>query len=191
MEEEGGGEEEALGEDTEGDGRTSGFSGGDDGDGDKKAEMDEELGASYATALLAAAESGEAPGLLGEYLRGSPQVNDLLALWDLDARKVSGGIRFGRMVDCGEASPAAVRLSVSNASVRVSSAIALRRKAYLVQSTWCQVYCSAYIGMLLLQCLLTCRMYVVVLTEIRTLTFLARTQKHVLFRSPWNQNKHR
>ena len=42
-------------------------------------------------ALLAATETGEAPGQLGEYLRGSPQVNDLLALWDLDARKVGGG----------------------------------------------------------------------------------------------------
>lgn len=39
-------------------------------------------------ALVAAAERGEAPGLLGEYLRGSPQLNDLLSLWDLDMRKV-------------------------------------------------------------------------------------------------------
>lgn len=38
--------------------------------------------------LLKAAEKGEAPGLLGEYLRGSPQLNDLLRLWDLDERKV-------------------------------------------------------------------------------------------------------
>lgn len=39
-------------------------------------------------ALLEAAGKGEAPGLLGEYLRGSPQLNDLLHLWDMDQRKV-------------------------------------------------------------------------------------------------------
>lgn len=39
--------------------------------------------------LVAAAEAGGAAGLLGEYLRGSPQLSDLFALWDLDARKVS------------------------------------------------------------------------------------------------------
>lgn len=42
----------------------------------------------YAEALAEAAGKGEPPGLLGEYLRGSPQLNDLLRLWDLDERKV-------------------------------------------------------------------------------------------------------
>lgn len=48
----------------------------------------EEPAAGYREALLEAADKGEAPGLLGEYLRGSPQLNDLLRLWDLDERKV-------------------------------------------------------------------------------------------------------
>ena len=91
-------EAEAVGEgmETGGSGRTSSGNRDDPSDGDKEADMDEGLGARYATALLTAAEAGEAPGLLGEYLRGSPQVNDLLALWDLEARKVSGGLRLGK-----------------------------------------------------------------------------------------------
>lgn len=36
----------------------------------------------------AALDAGEAAGLLGEYLRGSPQLHDLFSLWDLDVRKV-------------------------------------------------------------------------------------------------------
>lgn len=36
----------------------------------------------------AALDTGEAAGLLGEYLRGSPQLHDLFSLWDLDVRKV-------------------------------------------------------------------------------------------------------
>ena len=39
-------------------------------------------------AFLRAVEAGKAAGLLGEYLRGSPQLHDLLSLWDLDVRKV-------------------------------------------------------------------------------------------------------
>lgn len=42
----------------------------------------------YKAILVAAAGDGVAPGLLGEYLRGSPQLSDLLAVWDLDVRKV-------------------------------------------------------------------------------------------------------
>lgn len=43
----------------------------------------------YRKALVVARAVGEAPGLLGEYLRGSPQLNDLLAVWDLEIRKSS------------------------------------------------------------------------------------------------------
>lgn len=59
--------------------------------GDKSAQKgQEETGHDgHSEALLQAAEKGEAAGLLGEYLRGSPQLNDLLRLWDLDERKVT------------------------------------------------------------------------------------------------------
>lgn len=50
----------------------------------------------YKAALISAAAGGTAPGLLGEYLRGSPQLSDLLAVWDLAARKVTSRLRtFG------------------------------------------------------------------------------------------------
>ncbi|CAM9733252.1 unnamed protein product [Scytosiphon promiscuus] len=70
----------------------------DSSDGDSRssgsdAEEGDAEGASgddgYAAALAEAAGKGEPPGLLGEYLRGSPQLNDLLRLWDLDERKSS------------------------------------------------------------------------------------------------------
>ncbi len=72
---EGGAESEAEGHGGDGGGGTGGAGVGlDGGRGD--------------ALLEAAATKGEAAGLLGEYLRGSPQLNDLLRLWDMDERKV-------------------------------------------------------------------------------------------------------
>lgn len=64
---------------------TSG-SGGEEEEGEGEGGGSEHGG--HKEALLEAAEKGEAAGLLGDYLRGSPQLNDLLRLWDLDERKV-------------------------------------------------------------------------------------------------------
>lgn len=47
-----------------------------------------EEGGKRTAALAGALDTGEAAGLLGEYLRGSPQLHDLFSLWDLDVRKV-------------------------------------------------------------------------------------------------------
>lgn len=90
--------------DSESSGRGSG-SGNGSGTGSEGEEEEEKGGKGekpadgYREALLEAAEKGEAPGLLGEYLRGSPQLNDLLRLWDLEERKVGRSVGpFGSRV---------------------------------------------------------------------------------------------
>ena len=67
-------------------GSSSSGSGGEEEEGEGEGGGSEHGG--HKEALLEAAEKGEAAGLLGDYLRGSPQLNDLLRLWDLDERKV-------------------------------------------------------------------------------------------------------
>lgn len=66
------------------------------------AEQRDQVAASVITkhkgALLAAAAASVAPGLLGEYLRGSPKLNDLLAVWDLDIRKVRASLPYPNVV---------------------------------------------------------------------------------------------
>lgn len=61
--------------------------GQEDGEGQAAARLVE----SSRAALDAAVEAGEPAGLLGDYLRGSPQLSDLFAVWELDVRKVGSG----------------------------------------------------------------------------------------------------
>lgn len=75
--------------DSDGERGGSGSGSGNEGEEEEdKSGKGEKPSDGHREALLEAAEKGEAPGLLGEYLRGSPQLNDLLRLWDLDERKV-------------------------------------------------------------------------------------------------------